>query len=192
MDETLALPSEKAAQIALRTQQLIAYETGVANVVDPLGGSWYIEDLTDKIELECEKYFKSIDELGGVINCIETGFFQKEIAYASSVYQSEVENENRYIVGINKFKDDDETIDIPILEISKETQNSQINKLEKTKEDRDVKDVNQKLNAITDACHCNDNLMPLIIDAAKAKATLEEIVDSMKSVFGEWTESSII
>ena len=192
MDETLALPSEKAAQIALRTQQLIAYETGVANVVDPLGGSWYIEDLTDKIELECEKYFKSIDELGGVINCIETGFFQKEIADASSVYQSEVENENRYIVGINKFKDDDETIDIPILEISKETQNSQINKLEKTKKNRDIKDVNQKLNAITDACHCNDNLMPLIIDAAKAKATLEEIVDSMKSVFGEWTESSII
>ena len=192
MDETLALPSEKAAQIALRTQQLIAYETGAANVVDPLGGSWYIEDLTDKIELECEKYFKSIDELGGVINCIETGFFQKEIADASSVYQSEVENENRYIVGINKFKDDDETIDIPILEISKETQNSQINKLEKTKKNRDIKDVNQKLNAITDACHCNDNLMPLIIDAAKAKATLEEIVDSMKSVFGEWTESSII
>ena len=192
MDETLALPSEEAAEIALRTQQLIAYESGVANVVDPLGGSWYIEDLTKNIEQRVYKYFKKIEELGGVIPAIELGYFQREIAESASEYQSRVDNKERIVVGLNKFSKQNEDMKIPILEIDKDVENKQIESLKKLKVERDSAYVNKCLSDISVASKEGGNLVPLIIEAAKAYATLGEIVDSMKVVFGEWQESVTI
>jgi methylmalonyl-CoA mutase N-terminal domain/subunit len=192
MDETLALPSEKAAEIALRTQQLIAFETGVANVIDPIGGSWYIEDLTDKMEKEVYQYFDKIKEIGGVIPAIEMGYFQREIAEAASDYQRRVDSNRRIIVGVNNFIKDSENIEIPILKISKEVENEQINSINQLKAIRESSYVVKCLSDITDASRSNQNLIPLIIEAAKSYATLGEIVDSMKVVFGEWVEKTII
>ena len=192
MDETLALPSEKAAEIALRTQQILAYETGVANVVDPLGGSYFIEELTNQIENKANIYFDYIDEIGGVIKGIELGYFQREIADSASIYNNKIENKERFIVGVNNFVKEDETIDIPILEITDKVQIEQIDKLKKIKNIRNNKLVEEKLNKITQASKADTNLMPLIIDAALEYATLGEIVDSMKLVFGEWKEDAII
>ena len=192
MDETLALPSEKAAEIALRTQQLIAFETGATNVVDPLGGSWYVESLTDQMESAAEKYFEKIDELGGVIPAIEMGYFQREIAEASSEYQNKVESKQRIIVGVNDFVKEDEKIEIPILEIRKEVEEEQISLLSTLKATRDKAVVTQSLDAITKAAKNNDNLMPLIINAAKSYASMGEIVDAMKVVFGEWEENAVL
>ncbi len=192
MDETLALPSEKAAEIALRTQQILAYETGVANVVDPLGGSYFIEDLTNQIENKANVYFDHIEKIGGVIEGIEAGYFQREIADSASMYNSKIENKERFIVGVNKFIKKDESIDIPILEISDKVQKKQIDELLNIKNNRNNQLVKEKLNSITDACKTNTNLLPLIIDAALEYATLGEIVDSMKEVFGDWTEKAII
>ena len=192
MDETLALPSEKAAEIALRTQQLIAFETGATNVVDPLGGSWYVESLTDQMESAAEKYFEKIDELGGVIPAIEMGYFQREIAEASSEYQNKVESKQRIIVGVNDFVKEDEKIEIPILEIRKEVEEEQISLLSALKATRDKAVVTQSLDAITKAAKNNDNLMPLIIYAAKSYASMGEIVDAMKVVFGEWEENAVL
>ena len=192
MDETLALPSEKAVEIALRTQQILAYETGVANVVDPLGGSWYVESMTDKMEKISLDYFNKIDKQGGVIPCIENGFFQKEIADASKQYNDLVENSERYIVGINKFENKNEDIDIPLLKIDKRVQKKQIRKLKNVKKMRNDKAVRDKLLKIEKCCNSKLNLMPAIIDAALEYATLGEIVDAMKKHFGVWHEKSII
>ena len=192
MDETLALPSKKAAEIALRTQQILAYETGVVNVVDPLGGSWFIEGLTDNMEKDANKYFDNIDKIGGVISGIESGYFQKEISDSASLYNNKIENKDRIIVGVNEFVKEDEKIDIPILEISDEVQKIQISKLENLKKERSNKIVKKKLKEITSACKSNKNLLPLIIDASLEYATLGEIVNAMKVVFGEWQEKSII
>tara|TARA_B110000467_G_C18334920_1_gene496676 strand:- start:827 stop:2470 length:1644 start_codon:yes stop_codon:yes gene_type:complete len=192
MDETLALPSEKAAEIALRTQQLIAFETGATNVVDPLGGSWYVESLTDQMEAAAEKYFNKIDDFGGVIPAIEMGYFQREIAEASSEYQNKVESKQRVIVGVNKFVKENEEIEIPILEIRKEVEIEQISLLSNLKDTRNKHAVKQSLDAITEAAKNSDNLMPLIINAAKNYATMGEIVDAMKVVFGEWEENAVI
>ena len=191
MDETLALPSEKAAEIALRTQQLIAYETGVTNVIDPLGGSWYLEELTDSIEKDAKKYFKEIEKLGGVIECIETGYLQKEISESSSDYQSKIENKERIIVGMTDFVKEDEEIEIPILEIRKEVEDEQNDRLIKLKQDRNNELVNNKLIKIQESCKNGNNLVPVIIDAVESYATLGEIVHAMKDVFGEWTEKAI-
>lgn len=191
MDETLALPSEKAAEIALRTQQLIAFETGTANVIDPLGGSWYIESLTDKIEAEAEAYFKQIDDLGGVIPAIEIGFFQREIAKAASEYQQLVDEKKRIVVGVNEFVKENEEIEIPILEISSDAEEKQINAITVLKKNRDNELVQKQLDEIKKVSASEDNIMIPIIEAAKAYATLGEIVGSMKEVFGEWQESSI-
>lgn len=191
MDETLALPSEKAAEIALRTQQLIAYETGTANVIDPLGGSWYIESLTNKLEEEAESYFTQIDELGGVIPAIELGFFQREIAKSASDYQRLVDEKRRIVVGVNKFIKEDEKINIPILEISKDAEEKQIKAITDLRDMRNDIAVKVALDEIRKSCKNNTNIMPHIIKAAKAYATLGEIVDAMKDIFGEWQESSI-
>jgi len=191
MDETLALPSEKAAEIALRTQQLIAYETGVTNVVDPLGGSWYLEELTDSIEKDAKKYFKEIKKLGGVIECIETGYLQKEISDSSSDYQTKVENKQRVVVGMTDFIKEDEEIEIPILEIRKEVEDEQNQRLAKLKKDRNTKLINKKLIKIQESCKNGDNLVPVIIDAVESYATLGEVVDAMKNIFGEWTEKAV-
>jgi len=192
MDETLALPSEKAVEIALRTQQLLAFETGVANVVDPLGGSWYVESLTDKMEKGVMTYLNDIEKNGGVIECIENGYFQKEIANSSSDYNEKIEKGDRYLVGVNKFTNKDEEIDIPLLRISKKVEKNQIKRLNDMKMKRNNIEVENKLKLIEKACHEKQNLVPLIINAALEYATLGEIVSSMKSHFGDWQEKSII
>ena len=192
MDETLALPSQHAAEIALRTQQLIAFETGVTNVVDPLGGSWYVEELTDKMEKEAYNYFSKIDDLGGVIPAIEMGYFQREIAEAASDYQRRVDSKRRIVVGVNEFSKNNEEIEIPILEIRKEVEREQIEGLKSLREKRNEETVDAKLKSITDACRTKNNLIPLIIDAAQSHATLGELVTSMKVVFGEWQETAVV
>ena len=191
MDETLALPSEKAAEIALRTQQLIAYETGVANVVDPLGGSWFVEQLTNDLEQKAEEYFNEIDNIGGVIPAIEQGYQQREIAKSASEYQSKVDNEERVVVGVNKFANENEEIDIPILEIDTRAEKNQMEMLSLVKNNRDNISVKNSLEHITRACSTNDNLVVPIIKAAKNYCTLGEIVEAIKVEFGEWSESSV-
>ena len=191
MDETIALPSEKAAEIALRTQQLIAYETGVTNVVDPLGGSWFLEKLTDEMEEKTEEYFSEIDDLGGVIQAIEQGYQQREISKSASIYQDKIDNNKRVVVGVNKFINDEKEIDIPILEIDTRAEQSQMEKLDQLIKNRDRQQVKNSLKQIIETCQSGDNLMPVIINAAKSYCTLGEIVDAMKTEFGEWQESSV-
>ena len=191
MDETLALPTEKAAEIALRTQQLIAFETGVANVADPLGGSWFVESLTDHMETEAEKYFEEIENLGGVIPAIEKGYFQREIAYAASEYQQKIDDKELIHVGVNDFIKEDEEIEIPLLEIGDETENIQIGSLTKLRKERDENMVQKALSRIQEACANSDNIMPPIIEASKAFATMGEIVVAMKAEFGEWQEAAV-
>jgi len=190
MDETLALPSEKAAEIALRTQQLIAYETGVANVSDPLGGSWFLESLTDQLESDAEKYFEDIEKNGGVIQAIEDGYFQREIARSAEDYQKLIDEKQLYIVGVNKFNKEDENIDIPILEIGPEVEKERINSINKLKANRDQTLVRKSLNSIQECCKNKKNIMPAIINAAKSNVTLGEIVTVMKVEFGEWQEAA--
>ena len=190
MDETLALPTEKAAEIALRTQQLIAYETGVTNVVDPLGGSWFVETLTDQIEKDVEKYFEEIDNLGGVISAIEQGYFQREIAQAASEYQKKIDENKRIVVGVNKFIKQDEEIDIPILEVDPGTMDRQKEKLKILKKSRNDLDVSSSLESIRLACKTNKNLMPVLISAVQSNVTLGEIITEMKKEFGEWQENT--
>ena len=191
MDETIALPSEKAAEIALRTQQLIAYESGVTNVVDPLGGSWFLEKLTDEMEEKTEEYFSEIDDLGGVIHAIEQGYQQREISKSASIYQDKIDNNKRVVVGVNKFINDEKEIDIPILEIDTRAEQSQMEKLDQLIKNRDRRQVKNSLKQIIETCQSGDNLMPVIINAAKSYCTLGEIVDAMKTEFGEWQESSV-
>ena len=190
MDETLALPSEKAAEIALRTQQIIAFESGVVNSVDPLGGSWLIEKMTDELEEKAMRHFDKIDSIGGVIEGIELGYFQKEIADSSIEYQRKVESKQRIIVGVNEFYKEDEEIDIPILKIREEVESEQVSNIQDIRKKRNNKIVAEKLKDIAEAASGQKiNLIPLIISAAKNNATLGEIVDSMKKVYGEWSES---
>ena len=191
MDETLALPSEKAAEIALRTQQLIAYETGVANVADPLGGSWLIESLTDQLEQEAEKYFEEIEHLGGVIQAIEKGYFQREIARSAKSYQKLVDEKQLFIVGMNQFEKDDENIDIPILEIGPEVEQIQVKAVNELKNIRNETAVQQALYKIRETCANGGNIMPPIIEAAKVYVTLGEIVTAMKAEYGEWQEAAV-
>jgi methylmalonyl-CoA mutase N-terminal domain/subunit len=189
LDETLALPSEKAAKIALRTQQVLAYETGVASVADPLGGSWYIEDITNRIEKEANQYFEIVKRLGGTINAIEEGYFQKEIANAASIYQESIDTKDRIIVGINDFIEKDEKLDIEILKISKKAQEIQEKKIEILKKNRNAKSLNIKMKKLRNACENNLNLVPYLVLVAEEGATIGEIVEVMKSVYGEWEES---
>ena len=189
MDETLALPSEKAAEIALRTQQLIAYETGVANVIDPLGGSWYVESLTDKLEAEAEDYFRKVDEMGGVIPAIEDGYFQREIARSAFEYEKKINEKSRIVVGVNDFIKEDEKIEIPILEIGTDTEENQNASLVRLREERDSQAVAAALANVEASASSEQNLLPPIIEAAHAGASLGEIVTAMKKVFGEWNET---
>ena len=188
MDETLALPSEKAVKIALRTQQIIAFETGVINTVDPLGGSYYVEALTDKMELEANKIFDQIDAIGGVIPAIESGYFQKEIADAAYRYQQEVERKEKFIVGVNEFIEEDEKIEIPILTISPEVEISQKKRLAELKQSRSQQDVDESLAEIFAASENGNNLMPLFVKAAHNKVTLGEMVGELRKVFGTYEE----
>ena len=191
MDETLALPTEKAAEIALRTQQLIAFETGVANVADPLGGSWFVESLTDKMEAEAEIYFTEIENLGGVIPAIEKGYFQREIARAASDYQQKIDDKQLIHIGVNAFEKQDEEIEIPLLEIGDAAENQQKESLNQLRAVRDDNAVQQAFSRIQEACANGENIMPPIIEAAKVYATMGEIIIAMKAEFGEWQEVAI-
>jgi len=191
MDETLALPSDKAVKIALRTQQIIAYEHGVINTVDPLGGSYFIESLTMKMEEQAEKYFEKIDALGGVIPAIEAGFFQKEIADAAYRYQLEVDKKEKIIVGVNDFIEEDEKIDIPILKISKEVELKQIKRLRELRASRNNEKTNECINALIQAANDGTNLMPKLLDAARNNVTLGEMCTALKEPFGVYEEQSV-
>ncbi len=191
MDETLALPSEKAVKIALRTQQLLAFETGVINTVDPLGGSYYVESLTDKMEEGAEKIFAEIDALGGVIPAIESGYFQKEIADAAYRYQKELERKEKFVVGVNEFVEENEQPDIPLLQIPPEVEIQQKERLARLRQKRDNEKVKKSLQKIRDAAENNKNLMPVLIEAAENYVTLGEMVDELKEVFGVYQEASV-
>ncbi|MGK9477339.1 acyl-CoA mutase large subunit family protein [Melioribacter sp. OK-6-Me] len=188
MDETLALPSEKAVKIALRTQQMLAYETGVINTVDPLGGSYFIEKLTDEMEAGAEKIFQEIDALGGVIPAIEAGYFQKEIANSAYRYQLQLESKEKIIVGVNEFVDPDESIDIPILKIPPEVEIEQRKRLAELRNSRNQNDVNKALENIGNAAKDGRNLMPPLIEAAEKYVTLGEMVAELKKYFGTYTD----
>ncbi len=191
MDETLALPSEKAVKIALRTQQIIAYETGVINTVDPLAGSYFIESLTSKMEKQAIAIFDQIDSLGGVIPAIEAGYFQKEIADAAYRYQKEVERKEKYIVGVNEFVEKNEKVDIPILNISPEVEKIQRQRLADLKQSRNIEAVKECINEIRTAAVDNKNLMPAFIKAARNYVTLGEMTGELKEVFGTYEETAV-
>ena len=191
MDETLALPSEKAVKIALRTQQLIAYETGVINTVDPLGGSYFVEALTDQMEKEANEIFEQIDAMGGVIPAIEAGYFQKEIADAAYRYQKEVERKEKIIVGVNEFVEPNEKIDIPILTIPPEVEIQQKKRLADLKQSRNQFAVEESLKEIRQAAVDSKNLMPVLVRAAQNYVTLGEMVGELKEVFGTYEEVSV-
>ncbi|HRI85529.1 MAG TPA: methylmalonyl-CoA mutase family protein [Ignavibacteria bacterium] len=191
MDETLALPSDKAVKIALRTQQIIAYEHGVINVADPLGGSYYVEKLTDDIEAEAEKYFNLIDSQGGVVACIENGFFQREIADAAYRYQLELDKKEKIVVGINDFVEENEKIDIPILQISKDVEEKQIKRLKELKASRNQEDVKNALKHLKETAANGTNLMPAVLDCARKYVTLGEMCSELKEVFGVYEEQAV-
>jgi len=183
LDEAWALPSDKAVLIALRTQQIIAHESGVANAVDPLGGSFMVEVLTDKIEEACYDYFQKIDSMGGVIPAIEKGFLQREIAEAAFCYQREIENKERIVVGVNDYIID-EPLAIPILEMDQEGQRRHLERLSRVRSERSASDVAQRLEELRRAAQGTENLMPYILEAVRAYATLGEICDVFRQVFG--------
>jgi methylmalonyl-CoA mutase N-terminal domain/subunit len=188
MDEAWALPSEKAVRIALRTQQIIAHESGVVNSIDPVGGSYLLEYLTDQMEEETYKYFDKIESLGGVIPAIEKGFFQKEIADAAYRYQREIENRDRTIVGVNDYELKDEKLTIPILIMDPKGEKRQLLRLKKLRQDRDNQKFEKALDQLRKAAEGSENLMPHIFNASNAYATLGEICDVMREVFGEYEE----
>ena len=191
MDETMALPSDKAAKIALRTQQVIACETGVANTIDPFAGSYFMEQMTDRMEEAAEEYFEKIDEQGGVIPAIENGFFQREIARAAYRHQLELESGKRVIVGINDYIEEDEQVEIPILKITPEVAERQLSNLKEVRRKRDPREVGRCLDRLADAARSDENLMPRFIECAHAYVTLGEMVDVLKSAFGEYTETAV-
>jgi methylmalonyl-CoA mutase N-terminal domain/subunit len=187
MDEALALPSEHAATIALRTQQIIAEESGVINTIDPLGGSFFIEAQTNRIETQAYDYFHRIEELGGMLPAIERGFFQSEISDAAYRYQREIDEKTRVIVGVNAYQEE-KPITIPLLEMNPQGYSRQVRRLDQVRKERDNGRVGQTLDRLRIACQGSENTMPYILDAVRAYATLGEIIDVMKGVFGIYQE----
>ncbi len=191
LDETYALPTEKAVKIALRTQQVIAEETGVADVIDPLGGSWFVEALTDRMEAEAERIFKRIEEMGGVLAAIDKGWFQREIGEAAYRLQQQYDRGERAIVGVNKHREEDEKI--PVLKIDMETEVSQRERVQELRRRRAARAVERALERVTTAAASQgENLMPPLIDAARAYATLGETIEALKSVLGTYQEPAIL
>ncbi len=188
MDETWALPTEKAVLIALRTQQIIAEETGVVNVIDPLGGSYYVEHLTNEMERQAYEYFEKIDALGGMVKAIEHGFPQREIAEAAYRYQKAVDEKIRTVVGVNKYVLEGEKLEIPILKIEPEVEKEQCERLARLRQRRDNARVQRTLKDLKDACAGKDNVMHAILEAVRAYATLGEICGAMKEIFGTYKE----
>jgi methylmalonyl-CoA mutase N-terminal domain/subunit len=192
MDEALALPSEAAVTVALRTQQIIAEESGVVNTVDPLAGSFFVEHETNKIEAQVYDYWAQVDELGGVLPAIDQGFFQSEISAAAYRYQREIDRNDRYIVGVNAYADPNEKLRIPILEMDPQGYDRQIARLKRLREERDNERVVATLGALRAAAAGTENTMPYILDAVRAYATLGEITDVFREVFGTYEEPTWI
>jgi methylmalonyl-CoA mutase N-terminal domain/subunit len=188
MDETLALPTEEAVQVALRTQQLLAYESGVPNVMDPLGGSYYVEALTEKLEREAEEMFVEIEKVGGVVRGIEQGWFQRRIAQSAARQQWEIEQRRKLVVGVNEFVTDEPELAIPVLRVGEEVDRDQRTRLGSLRETRDQDLVRQRLEALRSAASTDTNLIPFILDCARARATLYEIRHAMEQVFGAYRE----
>jgi methylmalonyl-CoA mutase N-terminal domain/subunit len=186
-DEAYALPTEDSVRIALRTQQIIAYESGIADMVDPLGGSYAVESLTDEIEKGSMDYIEKIDVMGGAIKAIESGYIQEEIAESAYQYQKEIETRKRIIVGLNQFQMEEEPLR-DILRIKPEVERYQKEKLAKVKEVRDKKKVRETLAVLKKAAQGKANVVPPILEAVKAYATLGEISDTLREVFGEYRE----
>jgi methylmalonyl-CoA mutase N-terminal domain/subunit len=191
MDEVLALPTEKAVEIALRTQQIIAYETGVVNTVDPLGGSYFVEALTDTMERGALDYFARIDELGGVLAGIEGSFFQREIAEAAFEYQRALESKGKVMVGVNEFVTVG-SVDIPILKIDPEVERAQIRRVKELKATRDNDRLGRALDALRAATSRDENVMPYVLEAVRAYGTVQEISDAMKVVLGTYREPAFV
>ena len=190
-DEALALPTENAVRLALRTQQVIAHETGVVNTIDPLGGSYYVEDLTNRLEAEAYEYFDRIRKLGGVIPAIKENFFQREIADASFRYQHEVEQKQRIVVGVNRYEHEDEQ-PLEILKIDPAVEEQQIARVQAVRVRRDSRTVEAALGRLKeDAAHEGRNLMPPIVDASKAYVTMGEMCDALRDVWGIWRETPV-
>ena len=183
MDETLALPSEHAVTLALRTQQVLAYETGVTNTVDPLGGSYFVETLTRQMAGEARRYFDRIDELGGMLPAIDRGFFRREIAEAAFAYQRDVDARHKLIVGVNAFQEADEK-PLDILQIDQAVETEQIESLTRVKRDRSADELSRTLDAVRRAAEAEKNVMPALIEAARARATVGEVMHALAEVYG--------
>jgi methylmalonyl-CoA mutase N-terminal domain/subunit len=188
MDETLALPTEESVQVALRTQQVLAYETGIPNVIDPLGGSYYVETLTTELEREAEMLFQQIEEVGGVVRGLETGWLQRKINESAARQQWEIEQHRRVIVGVNEFVTDEPELRIELLRIAEATEREQGQRMAKMRAERDKGLVEKRLTALREAAKTSQNLMPFILDCARAYCTLYEIRAAMESVFGAYRE----
>jgi len=191
-DEALGLPTKESAMIALRTQQIIAYESGVADTIDPLAGSFAIENMTNEIEKRAMKYIEKIDSLGGMVKAIESGYVQKEIHESAYKQQLAIENGEEIIVGVNKFKIDEDIEHKDILKVNPELEEKQKINLKKLKESRDNEKVKKALNNIKNAALKNENLIPYIIEAVKIYATVGEISNALREVYGEYNETVFI
>ncbi|TET64171.1 methylmalonyl-CoA mutase [Candidatus Bathyarchaeota archaeon] len=190
-DEALALPSEKAVRIALRTQQIIAHESGVTNTIDPLAGSYYVENLTNEMEESTMEYFQKLDDMGGAIVAINNGFFQKEIADSAYKYQREVDEKKRILIGVNDYKTE-EKYPMKILRVDPKVEEKQVARLQKLKRERNNRKVNEVLEKLHYSAEKNENLMPIIIDAVKTYATIGEICDVLRKIYGEYKELIVI
>jgi methylmalonyl-CoA mutase N-terminal domain/subunit len=191
-DEALALPCEDAVRIALRTQQIIAYESGVTDTIDPLGGSYYVEYLTNEMEERAMRYIDQIDAMGGVASAIEKGFFQREIADSSYKYQREIERKQRVLVGVNDYTVEKDWVPVELLRIHPEVEEQQIARLQRVKKERDNRRVKEVLDKLHDEADRDKNLMPTIIEAVKAYATLGEIIETLRGVYGEYRELIVV
>jgi methylmalonyl-CoA mutase N-terminal domain/subunit len=187
LDETYALPTEESVTIALRTQQVVAYESGMPNTIDPLGGSYYVEWLTNELERQALEYIAKIDQLGGMVEAIEQGYPQREIASASYRFSREMESKERVMVGVNAFESEGGS-NIPLLKIDENIQRTKVEELRAFKATRDMAKVNGALAKVRAAASSSENLMPPIIEAAKAYATQQEICDVLREVFGTYTD----
>ena len=188
MDETLALPTEAAVEVALRTQQVLAYETGVPNVIDPLGGSYYVEKLTDDLEREAEALFAEIDAQGGVVACLESGWLQRKINESAARQQWEIEQRRKLVVGVNEFVTEEPPLSIPLLTVGKEAEEGQRARLATLRATRDNALCERRLEGLRQAARGSENTVPHILDCARAYCTLYEIRAALESVFGAYRE----
>jgi methylmalonyl-CoA mutase, N-terminal domain len=188
MDETLALPTEEAVQVALRTQQVLAYETGVPNVIDPLGGSYYVEAMTDQLEREAEALFDEIDAIGGVVAGLESGWFQRKIAQSAARQQWEIEQHRRTIVGVNEFVTDEPELSIPTLKVGAAAERDQRARMAKMRAERDQAACTQALDRLRETARGSENVFPYILECARRYCTLYEIRAALEDVFGAYRE----